>query len=255
MALKRKYAIVLDGAGDAGKNMKKNIVTTKVVLNVENGKTTALWPAPFDYFKRVGTAERIYIIASSAKLSGAYDRAKEGRGIFLKKFPGKKIHIFDSKSGSVGEGLAAEKIKELEDEGESFERIIEETEEFIDKSSTYFVLGDLSPLKDSGNPGGVKNMVSSILDIEPVLCGENGEIVRIGQTIGSKRALSLLAEKIAVRTEERGRTNVLISHANAPENARRVADCLKGCGLDTEIIKMGAASAYYAGEGAVVAAF
>ena len=249
MALEKKYKIVMDGAGDAEIKVRKNIVRVPMKTAEENGVS----PSPSDFFKRVADEEHIYVITASPNFWGSFDNALCGKEAFLSNNKDRKVHVFNSQSVSGGEGLAAEKIIALENAGKSFEDIVFETEKFISETSTYIVPGSLSQLK--GVRGGVKNIVSAVLDIELLFELTDGEIIKIGQTFGLKRAVSLFAEKIIGKCEENGREKILISHSGAAESARRVANLIKERGFEVNVIKMGRLSAYYIGEGGMIAAF
>ena len=50
----------------------------------------------------------------------------------------KQIHVFNSKSDSIGETLIGLKIQELEEYGASFEEIVTEVESYISSMNTFF---------------------------------------------------------------------------------------------------------------------
>ena len=66
-------------------------------------------------------AEHIYAVTLSAELSGSYNSAMLGRQLLLEEQPEKKIHVFNSRSASIGETLIALKIQECEEAGMDFE--------------------------------------------------------------------------------------------------------------------------------------
>ncbi len=47
-------------------------------------------------------AEHIYAVTLSSELSGSYNSALLGRNLLLEDHPDKKIHIFNSRSASIG---------------------------------------------------------------------------------------------------------------------------------------------------------
>ena len=81
-------------------------------------------PSPERYRKAFDCdADHVYCVTLSAELSGSYNSAMLGRSLVEEKHPGKKIHIFNSCSASVGETLIALKIQECEEAGMEFEQI------------------------------------------------------------------------------------------------------------------------------------
>ena len=47
-------------------------------------------------------AERVYTVTLSAQLSGSYNSAQLGKKLYLEEKGEKQIHVFNSKSASVG---------------------------------------------------------------------------------------------------------------------------------------------------------
>ena len=65
-------------------------------------------------------AEHVYAVTLSAELSGSYNSAVLGVELYKEEYGEKKIHVFNSKSASIGETLIAMKIAECEDKGMTF---------------------------------------------------------------------------------------------------------------------------------------
>ena len=80
-----------------------------------------------------------------------------------------KIHVFNSRSASIGETLIVKKIVECEEAGMSFERVVETVELYISTQHTYFVLENLETLRKNGRLSKTKALVASALKIKPVM--------------------------------------------------------------------------------------
>ena len=63
-----------------------------------------------------------------------------------------KIHVFNSRSASIGETLIVKKIVECEEAGMSFERVVETVELYISTQHTYFVLENLETSAEKRPP-------------------------------------------------------------------------------------------------------
>ena len=78
-------------------------------------------PSPERYMQAYDCgADHVYAVTLSANLSGSYNSAVLGKNLLLDEKPGQKIHVFDSRSASVGESLIALKIEECENQGMEF---------------------------------------------------------------------------------------------------------------------------------------
>lgn len=114
-------------------------------------------------------AEHVYAVTLSAELSGSYNSAVLGKNLLQEDHPDRQIHIFNSKSASVGQTLIAMKIQECEEAGLPFEQVIETVDAYIEQQHTFFVLDNLETLRKNGRLSKVKALVASALKIKPVM--------------------------------------------------------------------------------------
>ena len=121
-------------------------------------------PSP-DYFRKsfLNGAERCYAVTLSAQLSGSYNSAVLGANLAQEENEDLKIHVFNSRSASIGETLIVKKIVECEEAGMSFERVVETVELYISTQHTYFVLENLETLRKNGRLSKTKALVASAL--------------------------------------------------------------------------------------------
>ncbi len=90
------------------------------------------------------------------------------RKLYEEEMAEKQIHVFNSRSASVGESLIALKIQECEEAGMDFEQVVATVEPYIEEQHTYFVLENLDTLRKNGRLTGLKSLVVSALNIKPV---------------------------------------------------------------------------------------
>ena len=87
-------------------------------------------PSPEQYVQTYDSeAEHIYVVTLSSQLSGSYNSAQLGRKLYLEEKGVKDIHVFDSKSASIGQTLIAMKVREYEEAGLAFEDVVAKTPE------------------------------------------------------------------------------------------------------------------------------
>ena len=147
-------------------------------------------------------AAHVYAVTLSAELSGSYNSAVLGVELYKEEYGEKKIHVFNSKSASIGETLIAMKIAECEDKGMTFEEVIDTVETYIEDQRTYFLLESLEALRKNGRLTGLKAMVATALSIKPVMgATPEGTICQLGQARGMQRIRSLRSAIVTVRQE------------------------------------------------------
>ena len=117
-------------------------------------------PSPESYRKAFDCeAEHIYCVTLSSELSGSYNSAVLGANLAQEEDEDLKIHVFNSRSASIGETLIVKKIVECEEAGMSFERVVETVELYISTQHTYFVLENLETLRKNGRLSKQKHLL------------------------------------------------------------------------------------------------
>ena len=213
-------------------------------------------PSPERYMEAYHCdAEHIYAVTLSAELSGSYNSAVLGRNLYEEEYGEKKIHIFNSRSASVGETLIALKAAECEEKGMSFEETVETVEACIEEQHTYFVLETLDTLRKNGRLTGIKAVVATALNIKPVMGSTpEGTICQLGQARGIKKALVKMVEQVAEDVKNSKDKILAIAHCNCRDRAEAVKNMIleKITVKDVIILDTAGISSMYAADGGVI---
>lgn len=215
-------------------------------------------PSPERYMRAFDCeAEHVYAVTLSAELSGSYNSAVLGKNLLQEDHPDRQIHIFNSKSASVGQTLIAMKIQECEEAGLPFEQVIETVDAYIEQQHTFFVLDNLETLRKNGRLSKVKALVASALKIKPVMGStEEGAICQLDQARGTNKALVKMAQAIVEKTADSGQKTLAISHCNCHERAILLKNALEERMPIKKIVILDTAgvSSMYANDGGVIVA-
>ena len=213
-------------------------------------------PSPERYMEAYHCdAEHIYAVTLSAELSGSYNSAVLGRNLYEEEYGEKKIHIFNSRSASVGETLIALKAAECEEKGMSFEETVETVEAYIEEQHTYFVLETLDTLRKNGRLTGLKSVMATALNIKPVMgATPEGTICQLGQARGIKKALVKMVEQVAEDVKNSKDKILAIAHCNCRDRAEAVKNMIleKINVKDVIILDTAGISSMYAADGGVI---
>lgn len=276
------YRIIVDSCGELTHKMKESGIYVSAPLSMQVDGDTIVDDDTFDqadFLRRVaaspecpksscpspekymelydGTEERVYVVTLSSELSGSYNSAELARKLWMEEHDGerKQIHVFNSRSASVGETLIACKIQECEERGMSFDKTVSVVEEYISGQNTYFVLENLDTLRKNGRLTGIKSFVASALNIKPVMGSTpEGTICQLGQARGIKRALVKMTEQIARDGKQTKDKILAIAHCNCPDRAREVERMLldKIRVKDSFIVNTAGISTMYANDGGII---
>lgn len=274
------YKVIVDSCGELTEEMKASGKFETASLGIEVGGEHIIDDETFDqaaFLKKVAEcpecpksscpsperymesyhcdAERIYAVTLSAELSGSYNSAALGKNLYTEEYGEKDIYIFNSRSASVGETLIAMKIAECEENGMTFEEVIEAVEAYIESQNTFFVLETLDTLKKNGRLTGLKSVVATALNIKPVMgATPEGTICQLGQARGVKKALAKMVEHVIAESGDAKDKILAISHCNCQERAEGVKKMLleKGEFKDVVILDTRGISSMYASDGGVI---
>jgi len=274
------YKIIVDSCGELTEEMKasgryetasleielqgKHIVDDETFDQAEFLKLVAespecpksSCPSPERYMEAYHCdAEHIYAVTLSAELSGSYNGAVLGRNLYEEEYGEKKIHIFNSRSASVGETLIALKAAECEEKGMSFEETVETVEAYIEEQHTYFVLETLDTLRKNGRLTGLKSVMATALNIKPVMgATPEGTICQLGQARGIKKALVKMVEQVAEDVKNSKDKILAIAHCNCRDRAEAVKNMIleKINVKDVIILDTAGISSMYAADGGVI---
>ena len=213
-------------------------------------------PSPAAYMEAMEGVERVYIITLSSQLSGSYSSAVLASNLFTEENPGVQVHVFDSKSASIGQTLIADRIYQLEEQGLSFDEVVARTDEYIESQHTYFVLESLDTLKKAGRLSGLKSIIASTLNIKPVMGSTPiGSIQQLDKGRGMKKALEKMADCMMADLTANVRDSVVaISHCNCPDTAGILRELVEARGSfkDVIVVDTRGVSSLYAGDGGII---
>lgn len=276
------YKIVADSSCDLNEELKEKLsiklvpfnidVDNKKFLDDENIDTMELihamrnspnpvrtsCPSPGDFVSHYKNADNIFAITISSQLSGTYNSAVLAKDMIKEEYPDKFVHVFDSKSASVGETLIAIKVQELIDNKFSNLEIVEKVEKYISEIRTFFVLESLDNLIKNGRITKTKGLIANVLNLKPIM-GEDGEgnIKLVENVRGTKRAFKRLVEIIGETGEKFEEKILAISHTNALEKAEQLKkDIAANYNFkDIIVVKTAGLSSAYAYDGGIILTF
>ena len=165
----------------------------------------------------------VLYIAFSSGLSGTCQSAQLAREELQKRFPQRKMVVFDSLCASMGEGLLVYYAAKLRQEGKSLEEVLAWLQENVLRLCHWFTVDDLNHLKRGGRVSTATALVGTMLGIKPVLHVDNeGHLIPVSKVRGRKQSLDALVKRMEETAQEPAGQMVFISHGDCLEDARYV---------------------------------
>ena len=201
--------------------------------NMRAGATpvTSLLPQAVyeEYFEPVfQEGKDILFVSFSSQLSGTIRNIYAAREELLEKYPERKMIVVDTLSISAPQTILILKAHALYREGKSMEEVAAWLEENKLKAQAWFTVDDLVYLKRGGRISAVAAAVGSMLDLKPIITEtKEGKLVSTEKVRGRKQALRVLVDKAVENIDDPANADVIILHADAPEDAARVEGKLR----------------------------
>lgn len=179
-------------------------------------------------------------VAFSSGLSGSYNSARIAAEELNDQYTDVQVIVVDSLCASMGQGLILYKAVQMKNAGKSIEEIAKWLEENKLHVCHNFTVDDLNHLYRGGRVSKATAVLGTMIGVKPVLhVNDEGKLINIGKVRGRKRSLIALVDRMEKQLANYKGTNdiVFISHGDAQEDARFVADLVKErFGIDSFMI-------------------
>lgn len=143
--------------------------------------------------------EAIVSVHVAGTLSGTIKSAEVAKGLL----PGTEIHIVDSMSASMGEGMLAELGVEMARLGVSAEEIARVLTTRRDDIGVYLALDTLEYLKRGGRISGARAALGTLLSVKPIIKIADGLVEMAERARTKGKARERVIELLCVRPIER----------------------------------------------------
>ncbi len=253
----RKFAIMTDTASDLPESYLKEHDVTAVRLGftmdgvsyegedgasldvkefytrLRGGSMPTTFQATPDQVEKSMTAlaeegKDILALAFSSGLSGTCESYFAAAKRVSEKYPARKIAVVDSLCASLGQGLFVDYIVKKADSGASLEETKAYAEEIRLHICHIFTVEDLFHLKRGGRVSTGTAIMGTLLNIKPVLhVDDAGHLIPIGKSMGRKKSISALVDKMAELSVIGDGDPIFISHGDCPKDVEFLVSLVK----------------------------
>ena len=232
--------------------------TTEMVEDLRHykGKSGTSCPNVSDWLGAFGDADVIFGVTLTGTLSGCYLAAVQAKNDYIEEHPDAKVLILNSLSTGPEMELIVEKLKELIDEGQSFENIEKEIKSYMDRTHLLFSLESLKNLVNNGRVNPAVATVAGVLGIRIVgKASDEGTLQPLHKCRREKQMFRIMTKEM--RQEGFSGGKVRIAHCMNEKGAELLADIIKEnfgeC--DITIRSCGALCSFYAEKGGLLLGF
>lgn len=192
----------------------------------------------------------------SSDMSGTYSTANLIKDMVLKDYPDAKIAIVDSKTNCMELGFQVLQAARAAEKGKTIEEIIKICEVTKKNSRFLFIPETLKYLKKGGRIGNAAALLGSIFQIKPILTVEDGKTTVFDKVRTTKKAVSVMIEKVITDTKDKKIGEIVVHHINCREKAIELSNILKDkFNIKIEIQDIGPVIGLHVGPGCVGIAY
>lgn len=169
----------------------------------------------------------ILFIGMSSGISGSYQSAQMAMAQLRESYPDRQFRLVDTLGASLGEGILVMRAVEMKNQGMGLSEIARELLTLRRNMCQIFMVDDLMFLKKTGRVSGAVALVGTMLQIKPLLKGnEKGQIVTYAKARGRRKAIEALAKHYDELVVDAPSQVVGIAHADCEKDADLLAALL-----------------------------
>ena len=183
----------------------------------------------FDFseiFKQeIAKGNKVLCFCMAKGISGTYNSACVAAQEINEGANEEMVHVIDTMTAGLGEGLQAIRADELVKQGLSFEQLVESCEKFKLTVRSDFTVGNIKYLISTGRASRLLAKFANIINLKVLLKhNDESKIAFAGSAIGRKNSIKKLAKMVIEKINPDIKQIVYITHCACPE----AADVLKG---------------------------
>ena len=193
----------------------------------ETATTSAISVGAFEEAMRpvLESGKDILCLSFSSALSTTYQSAVIAAGEMAESFPEARIHVVDTLSASLGQGLLVYLCAKQKQAGLDIDALRDYAEQTKGRVCHWFTVDDLNHLKRGGRVSATAALFGTMLSIKPVLhVDDQGRLIPVSKARGRRAFLTALVERMEQTAVDPETQTVFISHGDCLEDAQFVAD-------------------------------
>ncbi|HTA06571.1 MAG TPA: DegV family protein [Solirubrobacteraceae bacterium] len=155
-------------------------------------------------------------------LSGTCESAREAARLIAEGSSARRVEVIDAETGAGGLGCLVLTAARALHEGASLQATVDAVGAARASLDIWFCLDTLEYLRRGGRIGAAQAFIGSALKVKPILTFGT-EIAPVGRVRTRRRAFEQMIGYLGA-LHERGATDWIVQHAQAPEDAERLVE-------------------------------
>ena len=183
-------------------------------------------PAADDYIRALrgivaAGYDGVVAVTLSGGLSGTYNLVRLIAEECGSRLP---VAVFDSRSGSLGQGLTVLQLAEDLRAGMGWEELTQRrAPQLLAGTRPFFSVDTLEYLQKGGRIGRITATAGTLLQIKPILSfAPDGQLTSLAKVRGRKAAIQKMVQMAAARVPRGARFNLAVAHGDSPAELKEI---------------------------------
>lgn len=177
--------------------------------------------------KILSRGEDLLYIGFSSRLSNVYGGVKHVLAKLEKRYPDRRICLFDSRAVSFGEGLLVMQAAQREEAGATLNEVFAGLKDDRNCLHQYFTVADPGPLAKSGRLKG-RARLAGRFGRKPLLSVDEDGDIHIKASARSERGIiEAIVRRVEKKMEDADDATVFIAHTDCIDKAQRLSRRLR----------------------------
>lgn len=182
--------------------------------------------------EEIAKGNKVICFCMAKGISGTYNSAVIAADEINEKYKEEMVHVIDSMTAGLGEGMQAIHADELVKAGKSFEEIVEECERYKLFVRSDFTVDNIKFLVSTGRVSRLLAKFINLINVKVLLKhNEESKIAFAGSVLGRKNSMKKLTKLVLSKIDTEIEQVVYITHCACMEDALKLQELLEEGGV------------------------
>lgn len=182
--------------------------------------------------EEIAKGNKVICFCMAKGISGTYNSAVIAADEINEKYKEEMVHVIDSMTAGLGEGMQAIHADELVKAGKSFEEIVEECERYKLFVRSDFTVDNIKFLVSTGRVSRLLAKFINLINVKVLLKhNEESKIAFAGSVLGRKNSMKKLTKLVLNKIDTEIEQVVYITHCACMEDALKLQELLEEGGV------------------------
>ena len=218
----------------------KEFSKTYFQMMEEGHKATTTLVNTYDFLEafkeEIDKGNKVICFCMAKGISGTYSSAVMAATEINENYKEEMVHVIDTRTAGLGEGMQAIHADELVKQGKSFEEIVAECERYKMFVRSDFTVDNIKFLISTGRVSRLLAKFANLINIKVLLKhNDESKIAFAGSVIGRKNSIKKLSKMVIEKIDTNVEQIIYITHCDSLVDAIKIKEYLRESGLKNKI--------------------